>query len=176
MSLSGALLVIRLVVGGLFVGHGVQKLTTRGGGHGLAGASAAFERLGFVPARFWAVIAATAEVLGGALFAAGLFTPLAALALVSVMATAVITVHWAKGLWNTKGGFEYNLVLGTVATAIGLFGPAAYSVDAHLGWALPRPWTFVIGLLPAAVAVLIATGRLRWPRLLGAAGRHPRAA
>jgi hypothetical protein len=41
MNLSGALLIIRVVVGGLFVGHGMQKLTTRGGGHGLAGASVA---------------------------------------------------------------------------------------------------------------------------------------
>jgi putative oxidoreductase len=45
-----------------------------------------------------------------------------------------------------QGGFEYNLVLATVAVAVGLSGPGSYSLDAAVGWSAPAPWTFLIGL------------------------------
>jgi putative oxidoreductase len=74
-----------------------------------------------------------AETGGGVLFAAGAATPVAAAALSGVMITAIRTVHWDKGLWSTKGGFEYNLVL--LAAVFGLTenGPGAPSVDALFG-------------------------------------------
>jgi putative oxidoreductase len=164
MNLSAAILMMRVVVGGLLAGHGVQKLSTRGGGHGFAGTVAMFAQMGIRPARLWAAVAITAEIMGGVLFGLGLIMPIAALALVAVMAVAVATVHWGKGLWISNGGYEYNLVLAAVAAAVGLFGPGRYSVDAHWAWSLPEPWTFLVGLAPVAVTTLVATGRLRLPR------------
>jgi putative oxidoreductase len=49
------------------------------------------------------------------------------------MVTAIKTVHWEKGIWTMRGGYEYNLVL--IAAAIGLTenGPGPWSVDGVLG-------------------------------------------
>src|SRR5579875_4093704 len=104
MLMNVALLILRLVVGVLFMGHGAQKLFGLFGGHGLAGTAAWLQGLGLRPARLWAIVAGVCEFGGGLLFALGLITPIAALALLAVMLTAVVTVHWAKGLWATKGG------------------------------------------------------------------------
>jgi hypothetical protein len=66
MTLSAALFMIRVVVGGLFMGHGLQKVTTRGGGHVFVATSATFEQMGCTLGRFWVAVTAAAEVLGGA--------------------------------------------------------------------------------------------------------------
>src|SRR5258705_9169584 len=85
------LLVIRLVVGLLLVGHGAQKLFGWFGGHGLDAAGASFEALGLGPGRRMALAAGGSEVAGGILFAVGLVTPLGAALLSAVMLTAIWT-------------------------------------------------------------------------------------
>ena len=85
-----ALLVLRLVVGLLFVGHGAQKLFGVFGGGGLEGTAGMFDSIGLRPGWLHARAAGTAEFLGGALIALGLFTPFAAAALIAVMTVAVI--------------------------------------------------------------------------------------
>jgi putative oxidoreductase len=49
------------------------------------------------------------------------------------MITAIKTVHWEKGVWSSRGGYEYNLVL--LAAVFGLTenGPGEWSVDGALG-------------------------------------------
>ena len=106
-----ALVVLRLVVGLLFVGHGAQKLFGVFGGGGLEGTAGMFDNIGLRPGWLHARVAGTAEFLGGALLALGLFTPFAAAALIAVMTAAVITVHAPNGIWNTKQGYEFNLVM-----------------------------------------------------------------
>jgi putative oxidoreductase len=95
----------------LFMGHGAQKLFGVFGGPSPAGFAGWLQGLGLRPARVWAIVAGICEFGGGLLFALGLITPIAALALLAVMLMAVATVHWTKGLWVTNGGYEYNLVL-----------------------------------------------------------------
>ena len=75
MKLS--LLVVRAVIGGLFVGHGTQKLFGWFGGHGPEGTGQFLEQVGMRPGRRNVVAAGTAEAAGGALLVAGLLTPLA---------------------------------------------------------------------------------------------------
>lgn len=162
------LLIVRVVVGALFMGHGAQKLFGSFGGHGPRGTGAFFESLGLRPGRAMAIGAGLAELTGGALFALGLITPLAAALLIAVMAVAVATVHWSKGLWVSDGGFEYNLVLAAVAFGVTAIGAGDWSLDhlltldvAGTGWALAA---LAAGLLAAIVA--IAVGRFE-------ARRHP---
>jgi putative oxidoreductase len=66
----------------------------------------------------------------------GLLTPLAAAAIIGVMAAATLSVHVAKGLWNTNGGYEFPLVMAASAAAVAIAGPGRYSLDALFGWDL----------------------------------------
>lgn len=123
----------RVTIGLLFAGHGAQKLFGwfEGGGPNATGEG--FESLGLRPGRQHAVAAGVAETGGGLLFALGAATPAAAAALCSVMITAIKTVHWEKGLWTSRGGFEYNLVLIIAAIGVTENGPGPWSVDGALG-------------------------------------------
>src|SRR4051812_30112144 len=114
---------LRTVVGGLFIGHGAQKLFGWFGGHGPEGTGDFFDSLGLRPGRRQALAAGAAGAGGGALLALGFLTPLAAAALTGTMATAIRKVHGPKGPWVTDGGYEYNLVLATVALALTADGP-----------------------------------------------------
>jgi putative oxidoreductase len=155
MKLGLALL--RIIIGGLFIGHGLQKLAGKFGGHGIEGTGQAFESLGLAPGKTHAVAAGAAETVGGTLIAVGGFTPLGASLLTGTMATAVQTVHRPKGPWATEGGYEYNLVLMASVFALTDAGPGAWSVDAARGrerwgsaWALAQ---LAAGLGGAAAAV-----------------------
>src|SRR3954471_7383566 len=109
--MSLGLLVLRVVIGLLFVGHGTQKLFGWFGGHGLEGTGGFMASLGYRPGRQHALLAGLSEAGGGALFALGLFTPLAVAILIGVMVNAIGSAHWDNGLWVTNGGYEYPLVL-----------------------------------------------------------------
>jgi putative oxidoreductase len=151
------LVLVRIIVGGLFIGHGLQKLAGKFGGHGIQGTGQAFESLGLAPGKAHAIAAGTAEASGGALLATGALTPLGASLLTSTMATAIHTVHGAKGPWATEGGYEYNLVLLAILFALTDAGPGPWSVDAGLGherwgpsWALAQ---LAAGVAGGAAAV-----------------------
>ena len=47
------ILLLRLVVGLLFLGHGTQKLFGWFGGNGLNATGEFFEKIGFMPGKFW---------------------------------------------------------------------------------------------------------------------------
>jgi putative oxidoreductase len=149
-------LLLRLCVGGFFVGHGTQKLFGWFGGGGLEATAGMFEQLGLRPAKANAIAAGAAEAGGGALLAAGLATPLAASALTATMITAIETVHAKNGPWATKGGYEYNAVLIAAALALVEVGPGALSLEGTLGrersgtgWMLASALTGVLGALGA---------------------------
>jgi putative oxidoreductase len=125
------LLLLRLVIGALLVGHGTQKLFGWFGGHGLDGVGGWFHSIGFRPGRSMAVMAGLGEAGGGLLLALGLLTPLAALALVGTLLVAA-SVHLPK-LWATEGGGEYPVVLAVVGATFAFTGPGRYSLDNALG-------------------------------------------
>lgn len=126
------LLIIRLVIGILFIGHGAQKLFGWFGGYGLKGTGGWFDSIGMKPGVTLALFAGLAELLGGILLAAGLFTPLAALMIAGTMLMAILKVHGANGLWSTSNGYEYNLTLIAVTIGLALIGPGQYAIDAIL--------------------------------------------
>jgi putative oxidoreductase len=131
--MSYGILFLRAIVGTVFFAHGAQKLFGWWGGPGRAGTAGFFGSLGFRPAAAMALVAATSEA-SGALFALGLLTPFAAVAMAAVMVVAVGSVHWKNGFWATGGGYELNLVLWTVAVAVGATGPGRFSLDRLAGW------------------------------------------
>jgi putative oxidoreductase len=144
--------------------HGAQKLFGWFGGGGPRGTAGFFGAMGFRAPLAMAVIAGLSEA-AGALFAVGFLTPLAALAIVIVMLNAIVTVHAAKGFFNGAGGYEFNLVLLTVAIAVAATGPGRFSVDRALHWDdnISGLW-WGVGVAAAAVvisAVTLTAGRTR---------------
>ena len=127
------ILVTRLLLGGLFVGHGAQKLFGWFGGFGPDGTGGWLESLGVKPGKQNAMAAGASEMGGGALLAAGLATPAAAAAIIGVMATAIRTVHQPNGPWVTENGWEYPAVIIATVLAITEAGPGPVSLDAALG-------------------------------------------
>lgn len=130
MSIALGLLIVRLVVGLLFVGHGAQKLFGWFGGYGPKGTGGWLESIGVKPGVAMAVVAGLMELVGGILFAAGLLTPLAAALIVLTMLVAIVKVHGQNGIWAAANGYEYNLVLLAIAIGIALTGAGEYSLDA----------------------------------------------
>jgi putative oxidoreductase len=162
-------LVARTVIGGLFIGHGTQKLFGWFGGPGRAGTEAMMESIQMRPARAHAVLAGTTETIGGSLLAAGLATPLASAALTGVMTTAIRKVHLPNGPWAANGGWEYNAVLIAAVTALAETGPGDLSLDRLLGTTRSGPlWAL------AALATGVGTAFLTME--LGRRGRPSAAA
>jgi putative oxidoreductase len=152
--------IARVVIGGLFVGHGTQKLAGWFGGPGLDAAAAGFDSMGMRPGRRNAIAAGLAETAGGAALALGLAMPLAGAALIGTMITAIRTVHLKNGPWNSNGGYEYNLVLIVAVLTLVEAGPGCLSLDAARGsvrrgplWALAALAT---GAAASAAAIEIA--------------------
>lgn len=125
--------VLRVVVGVLFMGHGLQKLAGWFGGHGLDGTGQFFDKVGLRPGRAQATVAGVSETAGGALLALGLLTPVGAAMLTGVMAVAIARVHAPNGPWAADNGYEYNLVLISTVFAIAATGPGRWSLDERIG-------------------------------------------
>ncbi|MDX3851726.1 DoxX family protein [Streptomyces sp. AK02-01A] len=156
---EAGLVALRVVVGGLVAAHGVQKMTHRLGGAGLAAGAEEFRRDGFRGGRLTALAAGTGQAGGGLLLAAGLLTPLAVGAVASVM-TVAATVKYPHGLWVQDDGYEFPLVLIVTVAAVGLNGPGAWSLDRLAG----VDWPASAGLAGCAAGVLagLATRRMLW--------------
>lgn len=145
MYVDLGLFVLRLVVGLLLAGHGAQKLFGWFGGAGLKGFAGGMASRGLWPAPFWAFMAGISEFGGGLLLALGLLSPLGSLGISASMLTAIVLVHWSKGIWNSKGGSELPLTNLAAALAVAFMGPGAYSLDAVWDIALPEPISMVGG-------------------------------
>ncbi|MEA2256325.1 MAG: putative oxidoreductase [Solirubrobacteraceae bacterium] len=150
-------LILRVVLGALFIGHGTQKLFGWFGGHGLDGTAGFFEKLGLHPPRQQALATGAAEAGGGALLLLGLFTPLATASISGAMAGAIKTVHAPNGPWVTDNGYEYQLVIIAAMAAIADTGPGDVSLDHALGLEAHGPfWAIAsVGAGIAAATYLI---------------------
>ncbi|MEU6092037.1 DoxX family protein [Streptomyces sp. NPDC047085] len=153
--MDAGLLVLRLVAGLLIAGHGVQKVSFRLGGNGLAGGTEEFRRDGFRGGVLTALVAGASQIGAGLFLALGLLTPLATMAAMGVM-TVAGTVKWHKGLWVQNDGYEYPMVLVVVSASLALTGPGRWSVDHALG-TTPRPlWIAVAAIVLGPMSGLLA--------------------
>lgn len=159
-------LALRLAVGGLITGHGLQKLRGAFGGPGMAGTIGMTKSLGLHPAELNAQAIAWSETAGGAALAAGLLTPIASAGIIAGQAVALRKVHLRNGPWASNGGFEYNVVLIAAAFAAALEGPGPVSFDAIIGksrWGLVPGLLALVGGVAASFAVTEAGSRLAPP-------------
>ena len=156
------LLLLRLVVGLAFTAHGTQKVFGWFKGDGPAGTAGFFASLGYRAPALMAVVAGLAEVGGGLLFASGLMTPLAALALATVTLNAIVIVKWSQGFLS---GYELEATYLTVAIALAAIGPGRLSLDRAIGWddnITGIAWGSVVLVGAIVIAVVTTTlGRAR---------------
>jgi putative oxidoreductase len=156
--------IIRLVVGGLLIGHGTQKLFGWFGGHGPEGTGGFMETLGMRPGRVMGLAAGVNESLGGTLLVLGLLTPLAATLIASTMFVAALTAHRGKGVFAQNGGYELPLINGAVAIGLAFDSAGRWSLDNAIGWDVSGvAW----GTGALAVAVIGGLGTIQIGRRRG---------
>ena len=131
--------ILRAVVGGLFIGHGLQKLKGWFGGYGIEGTGGWMESVGLYPGKHHATAGGLAETAGGAMLVAGLGTPAATAALTSSMTVATLKVHGPNGVWGQNNGYELPLVMTVALFAVTASGPGSFALDRRdwgTGWAI----------------------------------------
>ncbi|OJX33392.1 MAG: DoxD-like family protein [Burkholderiales bacterium 68-12] len=128
---SGAL-ALRIPVGIIFAAHGAQKLFGWFGGYGLEGTGQFFGSVGLNPGYLMALLAGTAEFLGGLALILGLLVRPAAAALAFAMLIAIFAVHIGNGFFMDKGGYEYALALFAASLSLLFSGGGRFSVDRAL--------------------------------------------
>lgn len=148
-----ALLLLRVVTGGLLVGHGAQKLFGSFGGSGLKGTAGWMESMGLRPGTFWAGTGGGGEFVGGLLTVLGLGGPLGSILASSAMKMATFKVHSGKPIWAEAGGAELPVVNIAVSTALMVMGPGKYSLDRLFGIKVPR-WITVIVTIVSSVILM----------------------
>jgi len=148
-----ALLVLRLVTGGLMAGHGTQKLFGWWSGPGLKGTQGFMEKLGMRPGHVWGTMAAVGETSGGVLTALGALHPLGPLNIMSAMIVAARRAHWGKPIWVTSGGAELPLTNLAIAASLAMTGPGKISVDRMLGFRMPRQLAVLAWISTAAITI-----------------------
>lgn len=127
-------LVLRLMLGVVFLPHGAQKVLGWFGGHGLSATLEAFTQQMGLPL-IVAILVIAAESLGAIALILGFLTRIAALGIFAVMAGAIYFVHWPHGFFmNWSGtqageGFEYHLLAIAIALALMIRGGGLASVD-----------------------------------------------
>lgn len=122
-------LMLRIPLGIIFAAHGAQKLFGAFGGYGLEGTGQWMASIGLTPGYLMALLAGSAEFLGGIALLVGLLTRPAALLLAFTMAVAILAVHVGNGLFMSNNGYEFGLALLAGSLALGIQGGGRWSLD-----------------------------------------------
>jgi putative oxidoreductase len=159
MYLDPALLLLRVVIGGVVIPHGLLKLGLVGKGGSITGVAGWFNGMGLRPGLFWAYVAVIAEAGGGLLTVLGLGGPIGPGIVAADMVVVTIVAHWPQGFWAGGGkvGWEFPVPLAAGGLAIALAGNGAWSLDRLLGLTYPD-WLLPAWLVLMAVGVALALG------------------
>jgi putative oxidoreductase len=154
-----ALLLLRVVIGGVVMAHGLLKLGLVGQGGSPAGVAGWFNSIGLRPGLFWAWVAILAEAGGSLLTVLGLGGPIGPGIVAADLVVVTIVAHWNQGFWAGGGkvGWEFPVPLAAGALAIALAGNGAWSLDRLLGLTYPD-WLLPAWFVLMAVGVIGALG------------------
>jgi putative oxidoreductase len=120
-AVDWALLVVRVIVGLIFMAHGAQKVFGAFGGPGLGGVVQMMGPIGYM--------VAIGEFFGGLGMVVGFLSRFSAAALTVIMIGAIAMVHGKNGFFlGEKPGFEYNLALIGLLLPILIAGPGSLTV------------------------------------------------
>lgn len=126
-NIDRAALVLRIVVGALFIAHGYQKVFVMGIGN----MSGMFGQMGAPLPALSGPLIALLEFVGGIGLLLGIFTRVFGFLLACDMLGAILLVHGKNGFFLPKG-FEFVLDNLALALALAFLGAGAYSIDALL--------------------------------------------
>jgi len=116
-----ALLVLRIVLGAVMIGHGYGKVFG-----GLPHFVQFIRSLG-LPG-WLAYVSAVTEFFGGVLVIAGLLTRCVSIAILIDLLVVIWKVHWKRG-FTGPGGYEFPLALAAMAFALIFFGGGPIAFD-----------------------------------------------
>lgn len=119
-------LILRVVLGAIFLVHGYQKLQ-----QGVPAVSGFVASIGFPFPGLFAVLLIAAEVLGGIFLILGVFTHWSAKILTFVAIVALVTVHLKNG-FTGPGGYEFILLILVATLSVMITGAGKYSLDAKM--------------------------------------------
>lgn len=136
-DVSKTLLAQRLVLGGVMLPHGAQKLLGWFGGYGFSGTMNYFTGVMHLPSVL-AFLVIVSEAFGSLALLLGLGTRLAAFGAAATMAGAALSTHVQVGFFmnwfgNQPGeGFEYHLLALALALPLVVRGGGAFALDRGL--------------------------------------------
>lgn len=116
-------LLLRVVLGAIFIVHGYPKLFKAESRQQTTGF---FASVGIHPALFWVLLVGVVEFFGGIFLILGLLTQIVALLIAIDMIVAMWKVKFKMGFVN---GYEFDLILLVVALSLILTGPGAFALD-----------------------------------------------
>jgi putative oxidoreductase len=126
-------ILVRLMVGAVFLSEGIQKFLYPGDPDRGA---ARFAKIGFSDPEFTSAIVASFEIICGAFIILGLLTRLAVLPTITIMIVATCTtkipIMHDKGFWDMAhaGRTDFAMLLGSVFLL--LVGAGRWSADAKI--------------------------------------------
>lgn len=121
-------ILIRLIVGLIFLSEGIQKFLFPE----LVG-TVRFAKIGFPDPAFWAYFTGNFEIIGGTMILLGLLTRIAAIPLFIIMMTAFLTTKWPvlidKGFWMMAHEYRTDFALTLLLIYLLIYGAGNWSVD-----------------------------------------------
>lgn len=129
INASAVILLLRIILGAVFIAHGAQKVFGAFGGRGLGATVGMFNSMG-IPAVL-AYMDAFGEFIFGIMVLLGFLTRIASAGIAVIMVAAISLVHMKNGFF-APAGIEFPLTLFVIAIAIFLYGSGSYAIDYFL--------------------------------------------